>query len=413
MVWKRLSRALNSAPERKTALRELVALRSLNAAFSGRPDYAQMTAKGYARNAIAFRCVRLVAEAAASIPLQLRRVGPLGASTAQDTDPLRTLLAQPNPDQSLAETLEQFYGHLQIAGNAYLELVDLDGTPREIYPLRPDRMRVAEGKRGWPVGWEYKAHPDAPPKRYGRDPLTGRSNLLHLRVFNPGDDHYGLAPMEAAHTALETHNAASAWNRALLDNAARPSGALVFRGETGTDRLSDDQYDRLKSELTEAHSGTGAAGRPLVLEGGLDWKPFGLSPAEMDFAEAKNIAAREIALAFGVPPMLLAIPGDNTYANYKEANLAFWRLTILPLARKTAAAMTRWLQPWLGSDIEIVCDVDALPALVEERASYWNALSSAEFLSDAERRLMAGLPEQSLPDAQEGQAKAGADGDRP
>jgi phage portal protein BeeE len=49
---------------------------------------------------------------------------------------------------------------------------------------------------------------------------------------------------------------------------------------------------------------------------------MGLSPKDMDFVEAKNGAARDIALAFGVPPMLLGIPGDNTYANYQEANRA-------------------------------------------------------------------------------------------
>ena len=88
---------------------------------------------------------------------------------------------------------------------------------------------------------------------------------------------------------------------------------------------------RLKEELESAHTGKFNAGRPLLLDGGLDWKPMSLSPAEMDFAGTRHAAAREIALAFGVPPMLLGIPGDNTYATYKEANLAFWRLTILPL----------------------------------------------------------------------------------
>lgn len=389
MIWKRLGRALLGAPERKSALRNLVALQGLNTLFSGRPDYAQLTAKGYARNAIAFRCVRLVAEAAASIPLRPRR----GGLRAGEDDPLASLLRHPNGEQSLTETMETFYGHLQIAGNAYLHLADIDGDAREIYGLRPDRVRVRQGKTGWALGWEYQVGDE--PVFFPRDAATGRSNILHMRVFHPGDDHYGLAPMEAAHTALETHNAASAWNRALLDNAARPSGALVFRGETGTDRLTEEQYDRLKAELSDAHSGPNAAGRPLVLEGGLDWRPFGLSPAEMDFAEAKNIAAREIALAFGVPPMLLAIPGDNTYANYKEANLAFWRLTIVPLARKTAGALTRWLRPWLGDDVEIVCDIDHLPALFEERAALWTALSQTEFLTTDERRELAGFPTQA------------------
>jgi phage portal protein BeeE len=45
-----------------------------------------------------------------------------------------------------------------------------------------------------------------------------------------------------------------------------------------------------------------------------------------------GVAAREIALALGVPPMLLGIPGDNTYSNYQEATRSFWR--VLPEASK-------------------------------------------------------------------------------
>src|SRR6185437_5268865 len=85
--------------------------------------------------------------------------------------------------------------------------------------------------------------------------------------------------------------------------------------------------------------------RPLLLEGGLDWKPLSLTPKDMDFIEAKNAAAREIALAIGVPPMLLGIPGDNTYSNYQEAQRAFWHQTVLPLVNRTARALASWLAP--------------------------------------------------------------------
>ncbi len=151
--------------------------------------------------------------------------------------------------------------------------------------------------------------------------------MLHLRAFHPLDDHYGAGNLEAAAQAIATHNAAARWNRALLDNAARPSGALVFEGET----LSAEQFERLKQEMETGFAGAANAGRPMLLEGGLKWQPLSLSPADMDFAGSHAAAARDIALAFGVPPMLLGLPGDNTYANYREANRALWRLTILPL----------------------------------------------------------------------------------
>ena len=87
--------------------------------------------------------------------------------------------------------------------------------------------------------------------------------------------------------ALDTHNAAGRWNKALLDNSARPSGALVYAPKEGGN-LTDEQFDRLKAELEEGYSGAARAGRPLLLEGGLDWKAMGLTPKDMDFIEAKN-----------------------------------------------------------------------------------------------------------------------------
>src|SRR5690606_25121599 len=209
--------------------------------------------------------------------------------------------------------LESLYGHLLVSGNAYVEAVGVDGTPRELHALRPDRMRVVPGADGWPAAYDYSVGTQT--IRFAQGAGDAVAPILHLTLFHPADDHYGLSPMEAAATALDIHNAAGAWNKALLDNAARPSGALVVGGTT----LTESQFDRLKGELEANYQGAAHAGRPLLLEGGLDWKPLSLSPKDMDFVEAKAAAAREIALAFGVPPLLLGLPGDSTHANYAEA----------------------------------------------------------------------------------------------
>ena len=185
--------------------------------------------------------------------------------------------------------------------------------------------------------------------------------------------------------AIDVHNASSAWSKALLDNAARPSGALVYRGE-GLGHLPQEQFDRLKQELEDSFSGAINAGRPMLLEGGLDWKAISLSPQDMDFLNAKNTAAREIALALGVPPMLLGIPGDNTYANYKEANVSFWRQTVVPLVQKTARALSGWLAVPQGVSLRFEPDLDAVPALSAERDALWARVSAADFLTDPEKR---------------------------
>lgn len=347
-------------------------------------DPAAFAREGYARNAIAYRCVRLIAEAAASAPMQ---VGP-------HDHPLARLLARPNPEQTGVELLEAFYGHLQVAGNAYLEAASIgEDAPSELYVLRPDRMSVVPGADGWPVGWEHRVGSNV--RRFERDPISNDAPILHLKLFNPTDDHYGLSPMEAAAFSIDIHNAGGAWNKALIDNAARPSGALVFTGVGGADRLSEEQFQRLKSELEDMHVGAANAGRPMLLEGGLEWRPMSLSPSDMDFTEARHSAARDIALAFGVPPMLLGIPGDNTYSNYREANLAFWRQTALPLTQKAARAIEAWIgDRWPeAGPAAVTIGIENVPALTVEREALWARIGAADFLSDREKRRMTGVEE--------------------
>ena len=89
--------------------------------------------------------------------------------------------------------------------------------------------------------------------------------------------------------------------------------------------------------------------------------------------------------------MLLGLPGDNTYANYREANQAFWRQTIIPLVTKTATGLSDWLSGFYGEPAHIAPDLDAVPALAEERAVLWKRLSEASFISEDEARRLAGL----------------------
>jgi len=340
-------------------------------------DYAALSREGYLGNAIVHRAVRLVAENVASCSFLV-----FEGAQEREAHPLGLLLARPNPRQDGAALLEALVSHLLLAGNAYVEAVALDDAVRELYALRPDRMKAVPGPDGWAEAYDYTAG--------GRsvrfDQLASRlPPILHLTFFHPLDDHYGLAPLEAAAVAVDTHNAASRWNKALLDNAARPSGALVYSGPEGA-VLSDAQFERLKRELTDTYQGAVNAGRPLLLEGGLDWKTMSLSPKDMDFLEAKHTAAREIALAFGVPPMLLGIPGDNTYANFQEANRVFWRQSVLPLATRIGAALAQWLAPQFGDGIRLVVDTDRIEALASDRNALWERVTDAPFLTLNEKR---------------------------
>jgi len=367
------------APEAKAA--PLIALSLMGAPrWSGR-DFAAAAREGVLKNAVTYRCVRMIAEGAASVPWLL-----YDGRKEVDTHPLLSLLATPNPEEEGSVLFERWYAYLQTAGDAYIEAVSASDAVRELYVLRPDRVAVVSDARGWPVAYDYKV--DGRSTRLARE-ASGFMPVLHSRLFHPLDDHYGLSPIAAAGTALDVHNAGAAWTKALLDNAARPSGALVYKGPDGG-TLTDEQFNRLKRELEESYQGAANAGRPMVLEGGLDWRSMSYTPSELDFANSRSVAAREIALAFGVPPMLLGIPGDNTYANYREANLVFWRQTVLPLVARTARALTKWLAPRFGETLRLDYDADAVDALALEREAVWDRLSNATFLTLNERRAAAG-----------------------
>ncbi len=348
-------------------------------------DCVSLTRSGFAGNPVGFRCVKMVAEAAASLPLVLQ-----DATERYAVHPVLDLVRCPNPAQGRAELFEAIYGQLLLTGNAYVEAVG--GTegqiPLELHVLRSDRMSVVPGADGWPVAYEYAVGG----AKHRFDMREGPKPVCHIKSFHPQDDHYGFSPLQAAAQAVDVHNSASRWSKALLDNAARPSGAIVYKGAEGQGTLSSDQYSRLVDEMESHHQGTRNAGRPMLLEGGLDWKPMGFSPSDMEFQKTKESAAREIALAFGVPPMLLGVPGDATYSNYQEANRAFFRLTVLPLATRVAASVADWLAGFTGAALELRPDLDQVPALSAERDAQWARVNGAEFLTSAEKRALLGLP---------------------
>lgn len=336
-------------------------------------DYPRAIAEGFLANPIAQRSVRLIAEGIGQAPL------------ACSDDALAALMTATSAGQSLVETLA---ANLLLHGNAYVQILkDGAGVPIELFALRPDRVRVVLDGNGWPCAYDYTVCGDT--TRLPVEDENGWPDVVAIRTMHPLDDHVGAGALEAAWQAVLIHNAATAWNRALLENAARPSGALVFDTGDGAS-LAHEQFERLKRELDIAFAGAANAGRPMLLDGGLKWQSMALTPADMDFATLKSAAARDIALAFGVPPMLLGLPGDNTYANFREAGRALWRLTLLPLAEKVLAALREGLAPWFP-EATLGIDLDRVPALSEDRERMWSQVASADFLSNAEKRQMLGF----------------------
>ncbi len=336
----------------------------------------------YSSNAVVYACVRLIADAVGSIPYGVQH----NAKPAPQHS-VHALLQQPNAQDSGRLWRAALATHLQLMGNAYILLLrtqpnDLAAPVQEMHLLRPERVQVLTNRQNDVLYYEYST--DVGKVRYSA------AQILHLRLFSPHSDIYGMAPLEAATASIALHTACGAYQQGLLNNSARPSGCLTYEQGGNAPPLTDSQFSRLRDELTMHYTGAVNAGRPLLLEGGLTWQAMSFSPADLEFTQARHNAARDIASAFGVPPMLLAIPGDNTYANYQEAMRAFMRYSVVPMAEMVAQALTQRLQECFAG-INIFANTDQLPAYLPEREALWQRVSAADFLTPDEKRHLLGL----------------------
>jgi HK97 family phage portal protein len=333
---------------------------------------------------VAYAAVRLVAKSFASVnwyPAREMADGELEEVSAPD---LMRVWHDPNPGMSGAQLREMWATFYMIHGEGPLERVLVGSRARELYTLEPERMAVVPGSTGLPMAYEWKG-PTGQTRRWPVNPVTGDSDVRFIKAANPIEPWRGLAPTWVAGRSIDANNAGSRWNAALLQNSAQPSGVLKVKGN-----LTDTQRERLKEQLEERYSGPRNARRPMVVEGDTHWQALSLTPVEMDWIEGNRETARAIALAYGVPPMLLGIPGDNTYSNYREARLALFDDTIIPLIKLFADELNIWIVPAFGNGIKLCPDYDSIEALDFRRESKWDRVQEADFLTIDEKRLALG-----------------------
>lgn len=349
-------------------------------------DYEHFAKEAYQKNVVAFACIAKMASTVASVPLYL-----MDGDKEIETHPLLDLLRQPNPFMSYEDFIEAIVSFYMISGNSYMERVDsfsqalLNGTsiPTELYPLRPDRMRVIPDRRGWPMAYTYNV--GGLIQQFDIDVPKRKMPILHIKSFNPTNDWYGMSPIEAAIFSIDTHTEASAWNKALLQNSGGPPGIINSKKA-----LTVDQRASLKQEIAEKYSGPFNAGKPMIGDGEMEWIQMGFSPKDMEWINSKNITAREICLAFFTPPQILGIPGDNTYSNLQEANIAYARGGVVPILRRFVGGLNRWLCADFGPAFRLCYDEDAIPGLAQERHDLYAKLEATRFLTTDEKREASG-----------------------
>lgn len=347
-------------------------------------NYQNFANEGYKKNAIAFKCIEIVATSCSAVPYIL--FSGYGKKRKEiDEHPILDLLRRPNGMMTRTTFGRYRIGYLLISGNSYVAGVGPkpNAPPTELWPIRPDRVTVIPGTRGMPAGFALKVNDKE--TVFPVDAL-GRSAINHWKTFNPTSDWYGMSPLEAAAKSVDVLNAGASWNLALRQNSCKPSGAFIVEAE-----LDDVQRERLKRDLTSEYSGAQNAGRPMVLGNGLKWEGMSFSPKEMDFLASDVVQERHVALVFGVPGQLIGLEGSQTQANWEQANLHFHENIVLPMKAAECEELNQWLVPAYGdAKLNLWYDEDAIPALEPKREKQWQRAEKASWLTVNEKRELTG-----------------------
>ena len=363
-------------------------------------SYRILAYEGFETNPVVYACVTKLARALSSVDLQLYDRTRQGKLRKIDKHDILDLINGPNAAWSGRQFLEKLATQYLIGGNAYVLGNNGESRPGELWLLPPEYVTVdASGGRMLPQSYKYR--PGQESAIYPVNQVTGMSQVLHLRTVNPLDEWRGLPPLAAAAHGVDIFNAGQEWNKALLQNEGRPSGALQMRQskDGSTPLLTDDQFARLKDEVDANYTGPHNAGRPMLLDSALEWVQMSLSSKDMDHRETMLTNARFIAACYGTPPQLVNIPGESTYSNYQQATLAYWSDTVLPLLGILLEDINRWLPRLFGEKCFLWYDEEQIPALEPRRKEKSDRINAALYMTYDEKREAMGLEAYIKPEA--------------
>jgi HK97 family phage portal protein len=356
-------------------------------------DYANFAREAYIQSFVGYRCIDLIAQSVASVPWKvfIKDDSNKTGRIEQPNHALTRILHRANPGEGFSAFQLGVISFLGIAGNSYVEKLAPEtgpnkGLPIELHTHRPDYIKpIIDDNTHQLVGYKLEIE-GKEIKTWEIDPLTGQSDLLHIKKFHPLNDIEGLSTVEPAAKSIDTSNEALTWNKKLLENEARPGTLFIF-----DQALGDDQFKRLQKQLDQKTSGAENAGRNLIVEGAMkDAKPFGFSPMEMDFLKGNWDLVRQICLTYGVPPQILGVPGDSTFANYEQARLFLWESTVFFHLMLLRDEYNNWFFP---EDDKTFIDyiLDEVPALAPRRKEKWDTVEKSTFLTINEKREQMGL----------------------
>ena len=182
----------------------------------------------------------------------------------------------------------------------------------------------------------------------GADVPFGPGEILHLRGEAPylGGHGTGVIDKHGAELGL------AAATREFAANAYR-SGVPAGYLKVAAPMVTQDQADDLKARWMAAHGSTRRS--IAVLNATTEFHPIALSPIDGQLDAAREWSLRDIAIAFGVPPYMLGVPGDSsTYANVESRMIELRTFSLLPWIRRAESCLDAQLPR--GTSLKITTD---------------------------------------------------------
>jgi HK97 family phage portal protein len=344
----------------------------------------------YASSAAVYAAVRTRADAVGRSELIVEKSAVFGGVQAWErvefSHPLQRLIDRPNSSWSRAELVRAVESNILLWGSAFLGIEkDESGVVTELWPLRPDRVRVMPDAKKYIRGFVYE--------HAGERVAYLPEEMVWFKQFNPLEEFAGLSAVAPARLSVDMGFEAQRFNRNFFANSATPGDLVVTSEETPTDEEVSEFYSRWDSRF----KGSSRSHRPVLLGRGMDAKRLGLSQRDMEFSKALEWSVEEVSRAFGVPTVFLGELENATLSNVRTFERFLWRNTIVPELKLIEDCLNRSLVPAFGfSSHEYrfkfdISDVEALKDSEDSQVAREVSLVNAGVMTPNEVRARHGL----------------------
>jgi HK97 family phage portal protein len=301
-----------------------------------------------------YSCVSLIASCVSSVDWCLYRKNNNNTFEITDHPILNLVNTKANPFTSSKDFFDIWSTYLALQGKFYAKY-NSNVYPTSLEFLYPHYTKPIPNLNEFVQGFEYSI---------GGKVYTYESDIiLWSKFFDPLDAYNGLSPLKSMSRTIDTENEAVDWNKSTLQNQAVPPGAFKIQNP------GPDLSENLRKEWRRRYTGANNSRIPLILDAEkADYVSFGLDPVDMDFINQRKLSRIEICSGFNVPSQLVGDPEGQTYANYAEAQKAFWENTIIPKYLKQIQTILNYdLCPRYADNLYLSPNLDAITALQVNR----------------------------------------------